>query len=129
MKTSGYIIIAFAIVFAGAFFYFLSKGMNDNGIEVAIHETNEELIFLASFPKKDSERVQEYVQAALNMTNLPDLANVEVKKYQTPDDMRFHIKSKSGYIKIVLDKSKNHSQACQKIRDTAKGVSRLLAQS
>jgi hypothetical protein len=100
---------------------------SDEDIAIEISETEEALTVYASYPDKDSKLVHDYVRSKLKMTDITDLHHLEVKKYQTPDQqMNFHIKSRDGYLKIVLDKSENTRQSYLAMKRTGQGLQTLF---
>jgi hypothetical protein len=128
MKNPG-LTITLTLIIVLATVWVLSRTINDDDIHISISESEEELSLSASFPKEDSEKVHEYVKAKLKMSDLSDFRYVEIKHYQTPDHkMRFHIEARPGYIKIVLDRTENSEAAYRKLRATAEGVKKVLAE-
>jgi hypothetical protein len=117
----------FLVVIAVAAIVFFKSNLFGKNINITISDSRNELSLVASFPIKYSEEVQGYIKSELNMTDLPDLKFVEVKRYQTPDhEMRFHIKSRDGYLKIVLDKRDNDHESVYKLKEIGKGVEEIL---
>lgn len=101
----------------------------NNDVDIRISETKDELVVSASYPEKESKRVQDYVRSKLKMTDISDLRYLEIKKYQAPgQNMNFHIRSRDGYLKIVLDRSKNTYQSYKALKETGQGLGKLLAQ-
>jgi hypothetical protein len=99
----------------------------DNDIDLSISETEEELVVSASYPARDSERVHDYIKSKLNMTEITDLRDLDGKDYQSPDTkMNFHIKSRDGYLKIVLDRRENTSRSYKVLKETAEGLQVLF---
>ena len=129
MKQRQSLVIVFSaiIVIAAAAVFLNSR--TDNDITISFSETEDELQLSASFPDKYSKEVHDYVRSHLKMNDLSDLRYLEVKHYQTPDHkMRFNIKARNGYIKIVLDKMENSETAYRKLRDTCEGLKKVLGE-
>ncbi|MEO7992107.1 MAG: hypothetical protein ABI663_21320 [Chryseolinea sp.] len=103
------------------------RNINNHDINISFSETDDKLTLSASFPDEDSERVQDYIKTQLKMTDLSDFGNLEIKRYHTPDQkMHFSIKSRDGYIKIVLDKTNNTSASYNQLKKTREGLNTLL---
>lgn len=99
----------------------------DNDIAIGIFETKDELVLSASYPENESKRVHEYVRSKLRMTDISDLRYLEIKEYQTPDQkMIFYIKSRDGYLKIMLDRSKNTYQSYKTLKKTGQELGKLF---
>ena len=102
---------------------------NRNDINITFSETKDDITLSASFPDKDSERVQEYVKAQLQLKDLSDFKQLKTKQYNTPDQqMHFSIKSGSGHIKIVLDKVRSSSGSYRQLKKIGEGLNKLLTQ-
>lgn len=127
MKIQKYLVVAFSFAFVVAGVLLVKNLIHNNDVDIRTYETEEELIVSARFPKEETERVHEYVRAHLRMNDLSDLKNLEVKDYITPDArMRFHIKSRPGYIKIVLDRTENSTFAYKRLKETGAGIEHVL---
>jgi hypothetical protein len=127
MKEPKYLIIACSAICLIAAIVFINARMFRNDIKIGVSEDNDELTLSATFPDSDSEMVQDYIKSELRMTDLSDLHAVEIKHYETPNrKMRFYIKSKDGYIKIVLKRDENSSAAYYKLKRTSKGLEEVL---
>lgn len=100
---------------------------NRSDIDIEISEDEDEWSLYASFPSERSEEVSNYLKSRLKMTDLTDLRHLEIERYETPDGkMRFHIKSNSGYVRIVMDRKENSRDAYVKLKKAAEGLSKLL---
>jgi hypothetical protein len=101
---------------------------NDDDIAINISDTEHTLKISATYPKEDSRHVHDFLRRELNMNDLPDLNHLEVKRYETRDHfMHYYIKSRRGYIKIVLDKDENSPEAYAKLRRTTDHLKQILA--
>ena len=79
------------------------------------------------FPRDQTRAVQDYLRSQFNLSDLSDLNAVVIKKYQTPDDlMTISLKSRPGYIKIVLDKHGNSKEAYRKLKNASEGIKAVL---
>ena len=100
----------------------------DNDIDISISETEEELVVSANYPDNKSSAVHRYVKSKLRMTDISNFRYLEVKNYQTPDHkMNFQIKSRDGYLKIVLDKTANSHRSYELVKDMGKGLQHLFS--
>ena len=107
-----------------AFREFFSMG----DIEISVSEDDDELEITAQFPKEKTKALQDYLRSQINLSDLTDLNAVVIKKYQTPDDeMTIYLKSKPGFIKIILDKHKNSREAYLKLKNASEGIKQVLA--
>jgi hypothetical protein len=128
MKDPKYLIIACSVICLIAVGVLVSRIMHDNDIKISVSENKHELTLSASFPDQDSKRVHDYIKSELKMVDLSDMRAVEIKRYETPDyKMHFSIKSRNGYIKIVLDKDENTSAAYYRLKKASEGLEDLLA--
>ena len=127
MKKATYLPIGLSVVVVIAIVAFLNRKVSPSNISVNISESKDELRLSAQFPKEDSKMVHEYLKKELNMADLSDMDYLEIKRYQTPDHyMTFHIKSRVGYVKIVLDKTENTSDAYHRLKQTGDALTKLL---
>lgn len=101
----------------------------DNGnIGISIRENEEKITLTASYPKSSSQSVHEYIKNYFGINNITDMDAVELKQFETPDgSIRFHIKSRNGYLKLVLNKFDNPQQAVGRIKEAAEGIKKVLA--
>ena len=130
MKSQNYVVVLLSFAFVVAGVLFVKSLIHSNDIDIHTSETEEELVVSASFPKEDTELVHNYIRTQLKMSDVPDMTHLEVKDYITPDArMRFYIKSRPGYIKIVLDRTENSTYAYRKLKNTGKGIEKVLAQN
>ena len=128
MRENKYLLAAIGLMVVVAMVVVINRSMS-NDIHISISETRDELSVSASFPDDQSERVQQYVKKQLTMTDLSDLRYVDVKHYETPDSrMRFNIKSRPGFIKIVMNSKDNTSYGYRKLKETAEELKRALGE-
>ena len=126
IQKSGWLLIALFFFCGVAGVALFKKNKNTN---ISVSETKDEITVMAQFPDGKSKRVQDQLRTQLNLTDLPDLTHVEVKRYQTPDrHMRFYIKSKPGYVKLRMDKDENNIDAQAKMKQTGKIIGEALAE-
>lgn len=118
--------LTYSFLFAVLVLMVIGCGTN-NDVDIRISETKDELVISASYPEKESKRVHEYVKSKLKMTDISDLRYLEIEEYQTPDqNMSFHIRSRDGYLKIVLDRSKNTDQSYKVMKETGQELGKLF---
>jgi hypothetical protein len=123
-QKAGWLLVALFILVGIAGFAFFKK---DGKINISVSETNNDVSVIAEFPDEKSKRVQDHLRTALNLTDLPDLTHLEIKHYQTPDRlMRFYIKSKSGYVKLKMNKAENNIQAQAKLKQAGDLINEAL---
>jgi len=97
-------------------------------IEISVSEDDHELEITAQFPKEKTKALHDYLRSQINLSDLTDLNAVVIKKYQTPDDeMTIYLKSKPGFIKIILDKHKNSREAYLKLKNASEGIKQVIA--
>ena len=125
---STYLIMALLLVMFVAATAFLKNAVTGDDVNISISDNKNELGISASFPKTKSEEIHSYLRNQLNLSDLSDLKHLEIKKYQTPDGlMHFYIKSRDGYVKMLLNKNVNSSDAYLKMRKTGEGLKEVLA--
>jgi hypothetical protein len=96
-------------------------------IEIKVSEDDDELEITAQFPKEKTKALHDYLRSQINLSDLTNLNEVVIKKYQTPDDeMTIYLKSRPGYIKIVLDKHMNGKEAYQKLKIVSEGIKQVF---
>ena len=101
-------------------------GDGDTSISVSIND--DEIKFTASYPKDLSKKVHAYLQQALHLTDLPDLRALEIKHYKTPDGLyKMHIKSRNGYIRVIMQRRSNPPETFEEIKLICEGVKKILA--
>jgi uncharacterized protein YsxB (DUF464 family) len=128
MKDPKYLIIACSAICVIAVGIFVARMKHSHDINIVVSENKHALTLSASFPDQDSRMVHDYIKSELKMVDLPDMRSVEIKHYETPDyKMRFYVKSRDGYIKIVLDKDENTSAAYYRLKKASEGLENLLA--
>jgi hypothetical protein len=102
----------------------------NNSIDISFSENKVTAGLAASYPKDRSAGVHEYIRNYFGLTDLPGMSALEVKQYETPDgSMRFDIKSKDGYIRIVMNKAQNTREAYVKLRGAVEGLKTALAEN
>src|SRR5687768_743634 len=122
-----YLIVALLLLTFVAVTAFLKNDSGDN-INISISDDGDELMLSASFPKTKSGEIHSYLRNKLNLSDLSDFRHLEIKKYQTPDGlMSFYIKTRDGYVKIILNKNINSPEAYNKIKEAGAGLNEVLA--
>src|SRR5688500_10569994 len=102
--------------------YAANKNRSED-ISIGTSETTQELTLFADFPDRKSEAVQDFLVKNLNLTDLTDLRQLEIKHYQTPDrSMRFYIKSTEGSLRISLNKNENDLHALKQGEENSSAV-------
>ncbi len=128
-KRTTYLFITLSLLVLVVAVPFLKKEIMGESTSIYISDNKDELRISADFPKAKSKPVQDYLSKKLNLSDLPDLNYLEIKHYQTPDRlMSFYIKSRAGYVKILLDKDENDLDAYNKMKETGEGLKKVLAQ-
>lgn len=99
----------------------------DSNVDISIRENKEEIRLTASYPKAQAKSVHQYINDYFGLNNLTELKAVDVKNYRTPDSsMNFYIKSRDGYLRIVLNRKTNTGAAYERIRGAAEGLKKIL---
>jgi hypothetical protein len=100
-----------------------------NNIDISIMENKETVTLKAYYPKVKAQSVHMYIKDLFGLTDPIDLGAMEVNQFYTPDSsMNFHIKSRDGYLKIVMNRLQNSQAAYEKVKAAAKGIQRVLAE-
>lgn len=96
-------------------------------IEIKVSEDDDELEITAQFPKEKTKALHDYLRSQINLSDLTNLNEVVIKQYQTPDDeMTIYLKSKPGFLKIILDKHKNSREAYLKLKNASEGIKQVM---
>ena len=120
------LLVFFCFLFATALFLY-KKQILDKDTHLSITEDQRQLSINANYPVAISSEVHEYLKHQLHLSDLPDLRNLEIKEYHVPDgSMTFHIKSRNGFVKILMNKKINNEMAYQKIKATGAGLNEIL---
>jgi hypothetical protein len=120
--------ITLSLLLIIGFGLFLNHKVNGNSVSISISDSDDELSLSAHFPREESTMVHKYLKKRFNMNDLSDMEHVEIKRYKAPgEDMIFYIKSRAGYVKIVMDKTENSAKAYRKLKETAEGLKKILA--
>lgn len=122
-----YLIIALSLLTFVAATAFLKNATRED-INISISDNDDELRISASFPNAKSGEIHSYLRNKLNLSDLSDLKHLEIKRYQTPDGlMSFNIKSRDGYVKMLLNKNVNSREAYDKMKEAGEGLKEVLA--
>ena len=101
---------------------------NNGNTDISYRVTEKKISFVASYPKANAERVHVFVQKHLHLADLHDLSRLEIREYKSPDGfLSVYIKSRDGYLKVVMKKSINTPEAEQSMKLLAAGVRKALA--
>lgn len=128
-RRTTYLLLALLLVSLISTFTLVKNiiGRNDDNTRISVSNNKNEIRLEADFPKEKTVRVHQYLRNQLQLRDVDDLRHLEVKKYITSDgSMNFHIKSREGYLKILLRKDRNSTDAFHKIQTTANGLKEVL---
>jgi len=104
-----------------------SQFFSKRDINISVSEDDDELEITAQFPKEKTKALHDYLRSQINLSDLSNLNEVVIKKYHTPDnEMTIYLKSRPGYIKIVLDKHMNGKEAYQKLKIVSEGIKQVF---
>jgi fructosamine-3-kinase len=127
-----YLLLVFSTLLVGAGVIHQQRNeryISDN-LSISISENREKITLTAEYPANRAASVHQYISDHFGLTDLTELGAVEVKNYHTPDkSMHFYIKSRNGYLKIVMNRKSNTIEAYDKIRQAAEGLKKVLAGS
>ncbi|MDP1841892.1 MAG: hypothetical protein Q8K64_00635 [Sediminibacterium sp.] len=123
------LLIVLAILFLVCCKQNRNRTTKSGDVKVTISETGKEYRFKAYFEKEKTATVQTYIAA---QTRINDL----FKNYQTnkevilSDDTKFQLKSKMGYVEMVLDKRANDDISLKSIKELSNGIKeKILAKN
>ena len=126
-KKLVYIILTLAFMGIIATTIYMRGNYSDHNINITVAEDEDEFRIIAEFPKEKSKALHDYLRTQIDLSDLPNLNDVLVKNYHTPDDlMTVYLKSKPGYFKIILDKHRNSRQARQQLKNASEGIKQLF---
>lgn len=96
-------------------------------INISVNDDNDEFQIVAKYPRNKIGTLYHYLALQINISDLKDFNSVVIKKYQMPDEkMTIYLKSKPGYLKIVLDKHQNSKEAYLKLKNLSEGIKRVF---
>jgi hypothetical protein len=125
-----YLMISLVIMGIIATGIFLREYYTDHYINITVAEDEYELKIIAEFPEEKSKALHDYLRTQINLSDLPDLDNVVIKKYHTPDDkMIVYLKSTPGYLKIILVKQRNSKEAYLKLKNASEGIKHVFTRT
>jgi hypothetical protein len=123
-----FLLIPLFVVFLASTAVSIKEYLNDGDINISVTEDEDALEITARFPRDQTRAVHDYLRSQINLSDLSDLNAVVIKKYQTPDDkMTISLRSRPGYIRIVLDKHGNSREAYRKLKDASEGIKAVLS--
>lgn len=102
------------------------KWQGDN-TDISLHISDDVVKFTASYPSAKAKKVHPYLQQVLHLSDLRDLSALEIKQYKTPDGVySMNIKSRDGYIRIIMDRHNNPPDAAEQVKLICEGVRKVL---
>ncbi len=123
------LLIVLAILFLVCCKHKRNQTTRNGDVRVTVSETGKEYRFKAYFEKEKTATVQSYIVAQSRVTDL-------FKNYQTDkevilsDETKFKIKSKLGYVEMVLDKRANDDISLKSIKELSNGIKeKILAKN
>lgn len=125
-----YLMISLVIMGIIATGLYMRGNYSDHNINITVAEDEDELCIIAQFPEAKSKALHDYLRTQIDLSDLSDLNNVVIKKYHTPDDkMTVFLKSKPGYIKIILDKERNSREAYLRLKKASEGIKHVFTRT
>jgi hypothetical protein len=125
-----YLLLVMATLLVGGGILHAQKNeryISDN-LSISISENKEKITLTVEYAANRAASVHQYISDHFGLTDLTELGATEVKDYHTPDkSMHFYIKSRNGYLKIVMNRKSNTPEAYDRIRQAAEGLKRVLA--
>ena len=107
----------------------LKERFSNDNTDMSLSLTEKEILFTASYPKGKAKRVHAYVKETLHLDDLTDMQSVAIKEYKTTDGIyTLHLKSRNGYLKLILDRRRNPPEAVEHIKMVCEGVKKVLAE-
>src|SRR5689334_20226659 len=101
-------LVGYAIIIALASLLLFNMSRPGKDTRISVSENKKQISIAAEFPHEKSDRVHSFLRKKLNLADLPDLDHLEIKHYSTADRFSdIYVKSRTGYLKLVLDKRKN----------------------
>jgi hypothetical protein len=104
-----------------------NKEVRSNKTSIEVSENKKRLSITAAYPKNMSEKVEARLRAYLDMNDLNNLEDMDLRDYTTPSrHMRFNIQTEDGQVKIWLDKRNNNRQAYAHLKKTGDVIKEVL---
>ncbi len=123
------LLIVLAILFLVCCKHKRNQTTRNGDVRVTVSETGKEYRFKAYFEKEKTATVQSYITTQSRVTDL-------FKNYQTDkevilsDETKFQLKSKMGYVEMVLDKRANDDISLKSIKELSNGIKeKILAKN
>ncbi|MEI6263887.1 MAG: hypothetical protein WCP74_02215 [Sphingobacteriia bacterium] len=123
------LLIVLAILFLVCCKHKRNQTTRSGEVKVTVSETNKEYRFKAYFEKEKTATVQSYIAAQSRIADL-------FKNYRTDkevvlsDETKFQLKSKMGYVEMILDKRDNDDISLKSIKELGNGIKeKILAKN
>jgi hypothetical protein len=123
------LLIVLAILFLVCCKQNRNRTTRSGDVKVTVSETGKEYRFKAYFEKEKTATVQSYIAAQSGITDL-------FKNYRTDkevvlsDETKFQLKSKMGYVEMILDKRDNDDISLKSIKELSNGIKeKILAKN
>jgi hypothetical protein len=128
MRKVGLLIIL-AIIFLVCCKHKRNHTTRSGNVKVTVSESSKEYRFKAYFEKNKTASVQSYIAAQARVNDL-------FKNFQTnkevilSDETKFQLKSKMGYVEMILDKRDNDDVSLKSMKELSNGVKeKILAKN
>lgn len=102
-------------------------GLGDSANQsIAVRSTDDAYNFKATFAKRKSKRVAEYIESALKDDRIFEKGYEKNAELLLGDGSRFYLKASPGFVEIDFKKSKNSFTSYQKLKDLCAGIKDVL---
>ena len=129
-KELVYLMISLVIMGIIATTLYMRENFADHNINITVSEDEYEFSIIARFPEEKSKALHDYLRTQIDLSDLSNLNDVVIKKYQTPDDqMTVYLKSKPGYFKIIMNKQRNSREAYRKLKNASEGIKHVFTKT
>ena len=126
MKTS-FFLTAFCIVALSIFLLWEKSGINHNGLDISVNESNTNYKFTAYYNSENTAKVEHYINKCIAPNSLAKSENDYMDVNTTlSDQTKFYIKEGPGELKIELDRTRNTAASYFRIKNICMGVKDLL---
>lgn len=115
------LLIVLAILFLVCCKHKRNQTTRSGDVKVTVSETGKEYRFKAYFEKEKTASVQSYIESQARVTDLFNNYQTD-KEVILSDETKFKLKSKMGYVEMILDKRDNDDISLKSMKELSNGV-------
>ena len=122
MKRIGIVLVFVGITIATA----CKFGADSDKQSITVRKTDTTYRFKASYPKRKTTEVLNYVERTLKQEQLFGTDGIKDSDVILGDSIKFHLQSEPGFIAIDFKKTDNSFESCQKMESMCIGIKKIL---